>query len=192
MANVFGTDNNDFIHLAGDGAIVTGLHDVPTATSGNDVIYAKAGDDLIRGGGGVDVMYGGVGNDTFILREALDLAVGERYIGGDGTDWLDGGAVTTAVSLDGVYLSSIEGLYGFGAGLSLHASQLAGKQFLNTGTLTVLDSGVIDLTFVQVVTTKIVLSNFGNDLTLTLSSNTATGFIGFHGNVYGGALADRI
>lgn len=194
MANISGTNSSDLIHVSGDGVAENGtsLTDVPNATNGDDVIYAGNGNDVIRGGGGVDVAHGESGNDVFILLSAFDLAVGETYDGGDGQDWLDGTKVTTAVSLKRVALSDLEVLYGFGAGVSLRSSQLAQFDHINTGKLTLLDGGTVNLLNAFVATKQINLSNAATTLILSLDPESGTSFKGFSGKVRGGAGKDNI
>ena len=194
MVNVWGTNGSDLIHVAGDGGSVAGtwLTDVPRATDGDDVIYARDGHDVIRGGGGKDVAYGGVGDDVFVLRTASDLALGEAYYGGDGQDWLYAADVTTAVSLEGITLSRLEVLYGFGAGLSLRSGQLAQFNRINTGTLTLLDGGTLNLSNAYVATSQINLANAATTLILSLDPETGTSFKGFSGVVQGGAAKDWV
>ena len=93
MANVSGTNLNDFIHRIGDGQIPPpGYSDVTGVTTGNDsigglggddIIFGDAGNDILNGGTGSDTMTGGAGNDTFVVDAAGDTVV---EAAGGGTD----------------------------------------------------------------------------------------------------------
>jgi len=63
MANVTGTNGNDFVHVLGDGLTVPpGYTDNPGATDGDDFITLLDGDDIA---------HAGLGHDTVFLDEAL-------------------------------------------------------------------------------------------------------------------------
>jgi serralysin len=86
MAQINGTDGNDFLF----------------GTEQGDVIHGREGDDSMRGGGGNDLMLGGEGNDTMIGEEGDDTLIGgagddllaavggnDTMIGGEGNDRFD-------------------------------------------------------------------------------------------------------
>ncbi len=79
--------------------------------SGNDVINGGDGGDYILGGVGADILNGGGGEDFFYLETQTDMAAGETYDGGTGSDTLllifpgDNGP---AVDLSALSLTSVE------------------------------------------------------------------------------------
>ena len=76
MANVLGTQNDDFVS-SGSSPGVTGV-----ATNGSDVVYGLNGNDILKGLGGADYLYGGHGND---------LLIGNGSANADGADYMEGG-----------------------------------------------------------------------------------------------------
>ena len=79
--NIWGTNNDDFIHLGGGADTVSGMlgDDELIGGAGADVIYGGEGDDEIEGGLGQDTIFGGDGNDT----------IGDD--GSEGADFIRGG-----------------------------------------------------------------------------------------------------
>ena len=74
MANVRGTDGDDFIHIAGDGlATPAGKNDIPEATNGDDVIEGGRGDDGIFSGAGDDRVIFDISRDG---ADRMDLGTG--------------------------------------------------------------------------------------------------------------------
>jgi Ca2+-binding RTX toxin-like protein len=74
----------------GPNAIYTGDSvDVITGLGGNDTIDAGGDDDYIIGGAGADVIYAGAGGiDVMVSGSAAQAGVSDRYVGGDGQDWV--------------------------------------------------------------------------------------------------------
>lgn len=60
MANITGTNGNNFI-VGTDGS------DILTGLNGNDTIRGKRGSDTINGGDGNDFLSGGAGRDRFVF-----------------------------------------------------------------------------------------------------------------------------
>ena len=81
-----GTEDRDFVHEAGDGAIpplggtfaeytsATEGADTINGFGGNDALFGAGGDDTIDGGTGDDVLSGGAGNDTLIGGTGFNYA----------------------------------------------------------------------------------------------------------------------
>lgn len=185
---ITGADGNDT--LAGGGGV-----DTLTGGIGDDVLYGGSGNDLLYAGAGRDQLYGGDLNDRLVIENASAVLAGEVYDGGLDKDTLDGTAITTAFNLAsrGVTLSGLENLLGFSGGLTISAAQLnsfspAFGGFIDTGTITIADAGVIDISNEYVLTDVINLSAAGN----TLSLAAVAGFGHFDGTVNGGAGNDTV
>jgi Ca2+-binding RTX toxin-like protein len=106
MIVVMGTDRNDFIHVAGDGAQSSPDHTVSAAaTDLDDVIRGRAGNDEVRGGGGQDALFGDEGSDVLVGaagHDALDGGTGDDVLdGGAGADRFVGGAGADTISYFG-------------------------------------------------------------------------------------------
>lgn len=98
MAVVNGTQFDDFIHRAGDGATgpgneistVTAAADTINAGAGNDLIFADDGNDVVNCFTGNDRAFGGNGNDTLDGGDGFDTMNGgagiDRLLGGAGND----------------------------------------------------------------------------------------------------------
>lgn len=176
--------------LAGGGGV-----DTLTGGIGDDVLYGGSGNDLLYAGAGRDQLYGGDQNDRLVIENASAVVAGEVYDGGLDKDTLDGTAITTAFDLAsrGVTLSGLENMFGFSGGLTISAAQLnsfspAFGGFIDTGTITIADAGVIDISNSYVLTDVINLSAAGN----TLSLSAVAGFGHFDGTVNGGAGNDTV
>ena len=97
MAIVNGSDNNDFITLAGAYYVKGSKHiSLPvTTTNGGDTVDAGKGDDYVETGGGNDSVFGGKGKDTLLGQDGADHIDGgegkDTLVGGRGADYLDGG-----------------------------------------------------------------------------------------------------
>jgi Ca2+-binding RTX toxin-like protein len=140
-AVVEGTQSNDFIHMAGDGATPpSGFYvEFTTVTNGDDTITGSDGDDTIYGDDGNDVIDGGAGNDT------ID--------GGTGYNIASYADATSGVSVD-LSLTSPQNTLGAGTDTLTNIQYLIGSAF--TDTLT--GNG----------TNNMLISNGGND---TLTGN---------------------
>ncbi|MGF6229500.1 Ca2+-binding RTX toxin-like protein [Inquilinus ginsengisoli] len=106
MIVVMGTDRNDFIHVAGDGAQSSPDHTVvAAATDLDDVIRGRAGDDEVHAGGGQDALFGDEGSDVLVGaagHDALDGGIGDDVLdGGAGADRFVGGAGEDTISYFG-------------------------------------------------------------------------------------------
>ncbi|MGO1080992.1 hypothetical protein [Inquilinus sp. CA228] len=96
MADISGTNGNDFIHRADDGTPtppgyteIEGTGDDPdtvNALGGDDIVFASVGADTINGGDGndslsgqeqSDIIHGDAGNDTVIGGSAADQVFGD-------------------------------------------------------------------------------------------------------------------
>jgi Ca2+-binding RTX toxin-like protein len=89
MADIPGTDGDDFVHVSGDGeAPPAGANELALATSGADVIdLSGRGDDTVFAGGGRDV-----------------IAFTSRF---NSRDEIDGGGGTDTLELDGDYSGGV-------------------------------------------------------------------------------------
>lgn len=96
MADRIGNDNPNTL----DGTL---FDDFMDGKGGNDTLNAKSGDDILIGGTGADKMFGGLGTDDFRVIQG-DLAAGEIYDGGSGTDTLR--ITTSGASFNGDLTSS--------------------------------------------------------------------------------------
>ncbi|MGH9136721.1 MAG: hypothetical protein ACRD0G_06695 [Acidimicrobiales bacterium] len=92
---IFGEGGNDQIHGGGGNDTICG-------GAGNDSLYGGDGNDYVDGGDGADIVHGGNGNDQLFggftgpdnvaggagddTIDVVNLAGGDRYHGGDGTD----------------------------------------------------------------------------------------------------------
>lgn len=186
--SITGADGNDT--LAGGGGV-----DTLTGGIGDDVLFGGSGNDLLYAGAGRDQLYGGDLSDRLMIENASAVVAGEVYDGGLGQDTLDGTAITTAFNLAsrGVTLSGLENIFGFFGGVTVSAAQLnsfnpAIGGFIDTGTITIADAGVIDISNEYVLTDVINLSAAGN----TLSLAAVAGFGHFDGTVNGGAGNDTV
>jgi Ca2+-binding RTX toxin-like protein len=154
--------------------------------AGNDTLTGGAGDDTLTGGAGTDTVIGGAGNDTLLVNAASEMINGETYAGGLNTDTLDGQSVGVSISVTGITLSSIESVIGFYSGLILTATQLAMFTVsVDSGAITISNTGVVDLSSADVTTSSFTLSVGGNSLTLN-DEGLAAYF------VTGGAAADTV
>lgn len=174
--SLYGNGGNDtLMGSAGDDVIDGGI--------GADSLMGMGGNDTIRAGSGLDYVDGSSGDDVFLMGAASDVVAGETYLGGDGQDVLDGTGIATMVDLSAMTLSSIETIRGFSGGVTMTAQQVYEvTTALQTGTLTLADTGQVDLTGVTLGLTSITLSSAGNILVLP----------DFAGTVEGGAAADRV
>ncbi len=100
MANINGTDNNDFLKGTNGNDEIEGL-------GGNDLIEGLGGDDNLQGGLGTDVLIGGNGNDFLEGNKGTDFMIAGNgddtmeWDNGDGSDIMDGGNGYDTVQVDG-------------------------------------------------------------------------------------------
>ena len=149
--------------------------------SQNDTINGGSGNDRLIGGAGGDTIDGGLGSDAFVINAQTDIAAGESYTGGSGIDTvsIEGGAVNiSAITI----AADVENIQSFGANVSMKAAQLSNFLRVETGTITLTDGGVVDLTGSQVLTSTFTLAAAGNTLNLTGVSNTTYTVNGGIGN----------
>ena len=189
--NVLGGSAGDTITLTGGGganyvgAFVNGA-------GGNDTITGGNNDDTLIGGAGTDRVLGGGGNDTLRIDSATDIAAGETYDGGTGTDTLEGQALEGVVDLSAVTLTSVERIVGFAGTLVLTGTQAAAAEVIESGSLTLSTGGTVDLSNTRIGADLITLSNTATVLTLAAQDAGAYGTIGFAGLVQGGSAGDTI
>jgi Ca2+-binding RTX toxin-like protein len=165
------------------GTAVTGAgNGLANTIQGNEAantLRGGGGSDILTGGAGIDKVKGGSGGDTLRVVN-LDVAAGDLYDGGSGTDTLDGSG---SVNLTTSTLLSIENL-GFFVGLTMTAAQLdAITGTINTGAIALADGGAVDISDASVSTRTFFLSAAGNSLTLTNAAAYT---------VHGGAAADTV
>ena len=154
--------------------------DVLNGNSGTDTLNGGIGNDALTGGGDLDILNGGQGDDRLIITAQAEIAVGETYNGGVGTDTLDLETVSTIDLTSIVINTDIESLEASG-GVILTAAQLGNFSTLNTGAITLAAAGIADLTGATVFTTAFTTSNAGNTLNLAgvLTANySITGGLG--------------
>ena len=108
---------------------------------------------------------------------ASDIAAGESYAGGAGTDTL---AIETGSLVDisaATIGADVENLTANGA-IKIKATQLGGFQSVQTGAITLTSAGVADLTGASVFAGAITLAAAGNTLNLTGAINQGYTVIG--------------
>jgi len=193
MANLFGTNGNDFRqggvssdYIYGyaegtDPALETGNDDLRGGDGrdrifggggndqlhgeeGNDYLYGQDGDDQLYGGPGDDLLDGGAGNDTFWIES--NIAGIDTFVGGSGTDTvrLSGNLVRQKIILDAA--SGVEALNT--GGFSLQGTQ-GGDTYDFSGLKSLVNTGpAIDLqggedTYIGHAGVDIVRGGAGND-----------------------------
>lgn len=127
---------------------------------GNDIIDGRAGDDLIRGGAGVDTVSGGAGHDTLQINAAGEIAAGEIYNGGTGSDTLNLNVNINAVFSSSTINVDIERFVGINAGantVTFTGDQLGNFQFVQSGRI-VINVGNADLSGATVFAPLITLN----------------------------------
>ncbi|MDB5679412.1 calcium-binding protein, partial [Sphingomonas bacterium] len=117
--------------------------DTVNGSAGSDTFYGGDGNDTIIGGGGRDSLYGEAGNDTFKVNTTGDVAPGEVFDGGTGTDTLFIHAINN--DLSNATITSVETLHSYSYALSLTAAQLNAFQTLEVDDLTLTTAGSISL-----------------------------------------------
>ena len=193
MANIFGTEGNDFRqggissdYIYGyaegaDPALETGNDDLRGGDGrdrifggggndqlhgedGSDYLYGEDGDDHLYGGGGDDLLDGGAGNDTFWIEGNITGI--DTFIGGTGTDTvrLSGNLVRQKIILDAA--SGVEALDT--GGFSMQGTQ-GGDTYDFSGLTSLVNTGpAIDLhggedTYIGHAGIDIVRGGAGND-----------------------------
>ncbi|MFE0757388.1 hypothetical protein ACFW16_25745 [Inquilinus sp. NPDC058860] len=155
--------------------------------AGNDRVFGGDGRDDLRGGAGRDYLSGGEGNDQFNEHQN-DLMAGEVYDGGDGYDriWVSGDSFSL-IDFSKIYLYNLEELvveYGI-AQISVENIISIDKIIANT--IKIYNSGDLGFVSSDVQADKIILSDFGNSLTL------GAAYTGLGGRtVHGGLGVDSI
>lgn len=155
----------------------------------DDGLQGGDGGDSLTGGTGTDTVNGGLGDDTLYIHSTGglgDLAAGEIYNGGDGTDTLaaDIDVFNAALDLSAVTLIGIESLQvtiNYQTVL-LTAAQLDGLIAINAGHVEATTGGTIDLRDgTGIAVSSFTLSAAGNllDLSGQASGFTVHGGIGF-------------
>ena len=157
MAEITGTDGNDFIFGSRD----------------NDTINGLAGNDQMRGNDGNDDMNGGAGNDDMLGEFGNDFMFGDggndRLFGDEGNDLLDGGPDTPGADSD-----ELDGGDGIDTASWL-GSQNPNGMFINLFQGLASGQGNVDfLTSIENVTG----SNFNDTITGDLNANTLLGEAG--------------
>jgi VCBS repeat-containing protein len=113
IEQIEGTSGNDIILLpasytsdsgVGGGVIINGNggNDSIGGGAGDDVINGGQGNDLLSGLGGNDTLTGGAGNDEIWGGAGNDSII---YNAGDGRDFVDGGANTDTLTVNGTVAS---------------------------------------------------------------------------------------
>jgi Ca2+-binding RTX toxin-like protein len=183
---VNGGIGNDTI-IGGDG------NDVLNGGDGNDNLNGGAGNDALNGGLGVDVVNGGSGDDVMVVTSAAEIVAGESYTGGNGFDTLNL-QTGSDVDLSAIGINAdIEKLQS-NATISLTSAQLTNFIYVQTGAITLTNSGVVNFVGGTVFTNVFNLNAAGN--TLNFSGVTTTGYTvnGNNGNdiVTGGENTDTL
>jgi Ca2+-binding RTX toxin-like protein len=149
-------------------------NDTIDGTAGNDLIDGLGGDDVIAGGLGSDTISGGAGNDWFVIRGQGELAAGESYAGGDGTDTMLVGrkgvilsAVTIGADVENLLCRAPDSSLRYSVGMT--ARQLGAFKQIDSREIFVTQAGLADLRGDWVTTRNIVLQ--AADVTLILSEN---------------------
>jgi VCBS repeat-containing protein len=139
------------------GANITGNNgnDNISAGDGDDNISGNGGNDTIAGNGGNDTISGGNGNDTFVFKE------------GDGNDTITDFAGTGISSNpSATVISQLDTLQFIGSGLTAQNLQLTQN------------GNNLELTFVDVASTKVTLQNFQLENLENLAANGSRPAIG--------------
>jgi Bacterial Ig domain/FG-GAP repeat/RTX calcium-binding nonapeptide repeat (4 copies) len=139
------------------GANITGNNgnDNISAGDGDDNISGNGGNDTIAGNGGNDTISGGNGNDTFVFKE------------GDGNDTITDFAGTGIGSNpSATVISQLDTLQFIGSGLTAQNLQLTQN------------GNNLELTFVDVASTKVTLQNFQLENLENLAANGSRPAIG--------------
>lgn len=190
-SNVFTVTGNNGADIITGGDHING--DTLNGGGGLDTINGGAGNDWITGGTGRDTIDGGIGDDRFIITAQGDLAANESYVGGAGIDKLDL-ETAAAITLNTVIIGADVEILESGGEVTLRALQLDGFKTVQTGIITLSNSGVVDLTDAQVSTQTFNLAAAGN--TLNLTGLVGAGYIINGGaaidTILGGDLADQI
>lgn len=153
--------------------------DVMTGGWGADSLEGMGGDDTITGGTGRDSVYGSEGNDTLRIIAATELVAGEIYNGGTGADVLDATGIVGPFDLSVVDIVSIESIQGFSGGVLMTAEQANGFiTEIQTGALTLVSGGTVDLRTTSLGMSQITFSNSGNVLLLGEFAGTVVGGTG--------------
>ncbi|TDR87112.1 beta strand repeat-containing protein [Enterovirga rhinocerotis] len=153
--------------------------------AGADIITGGVWGDIITGGRAKDVIDGGAGDDTLVITGQADIVIGESYRGGSGFDTLLLDVAGAPIRLSHAAIADdIERLESMGA-VSLSAAQLDAFTSLETGAITLMSAGAVDLTDADVLTQVFNLHGGGNTLDLTGLADIA--FV-----VNGGKRADTI
>ena len=175
-AAINGTGNGLGNGLTGNAAnsVLNGLagNDTLLGMAGNDTLGGGDGNDRLTGGTGLDRVDGGNGNDLLVILNAGELVNGESYIGGAGTDTLDGSGVVSAASLVGKTLSGIEVITGFAGGLTLTTAQFASLATVDVSAVTLTTGGAVNLSGAKVGPSLLRLSDAGNSVTCGGASGT--------------------
>jgi Ca2+-binding RTX toxin-like protein len=117
MASVWGNSGNNTLTGTAYG------DDIIVGYDGSDTLYGRGGDDELHGGiGYTDQLYGGTGNDTYVIKDNLDVV---HEYAGEGTDTVNAyvsyvltanvenlnliaGTIATGNSLDNVIIANAE------------------------------------------------------------------------------------
>lgn len=146
-----------------------------TGTAASNNISGGDLDDTIIGGAGADTLVGGGGNDVFVINGTADIAAGENYDGGNGSDTL---SVTATTDFTGVMsITSTETIHAAqGVALTFAAATLTGQTIAINGSG---DNGGESLTVNGTANADTI--NLGG---LTLDTNDISGALvyGFAGN----------
>lgn len=107
MADIIGTDGDDFLFGTEDADTISGLAglDFLLGVGGNDTLDGGDDDDQLAGGGGNDILLGGAGNDTLSGDSNFEPVGADTLTGGGGNDlfeWDPFGGTTTALVFDTV------------------------------------------------------------------------------------------
>jgi Ca2+-binding RTX toxin-like protein len=197
--NLGGVDDTTYTVNGGAGidVITGGDHasgDALLGGQGNDTINGGGGNDTITGGGGGDILNGGSGDDRFVVTVQSDIGAGETFNGGLGIDKLDLEAAVP-INLNAATIGSDVEILEANNAVSLRANQLDIFDTVQVaGPITLLTSGVVDLSGSRVTTQTFNLSAGGN--TLNLTGETTVGHIVNGGagldTILGGDLADQL
>jgi Ca2+-binding RTX toxin-like protein len=183
--SLFGGDGDDTLSGISESLSLSGK-------GGNDTLQGNAFSNWLSGGAGLDHVYGDGGDDTFIIRLASDVVVGEVYDGGAGTDMLDLSDFldenTAPFDITGVTLISIETLYSPSWITRLTSAQLLSAATLQ-GKFQLADNAAIMLAGVNHAGLQITLNDAGQ--TLSLAGSNAY-YPSSAALVYGGTGNDTI
>ncbi|WP_158596186.1 calcium-binding protein [Oleomonas cavernae] len=138
--------NNTILGSAGDNRLLGEAgNDGLDGAAGNDRLEGGVGNDKLTGGLGQDLVFGGDGNDQLVITSTADVAGGEIYDGGNGSD-----AIVFSgpgrLDLSQLALTGIEKAVSNGGALAMSFAMLKSFAVVDAHEIHLTDGGTLDLT----------------------------------------------